>query len=407
MSRLFETLFGLDSLRFGEEGVQLGMSYDLPMWVWVPVIGLAIALALWSYWRLEGPTRGRVFLACARALTLILLALLAAGPRLVREHERTERDSVVVLLDRSASMTMPDGGEAGTRDVQLQQVASDPVWAQLAEQHDMLWLGFDAAAYALAEREPGQAGSLALGEPIGARTRLGGALEEALARLSGRPISGVVVVTDGRTSDPPGAGLLRELTAARVGVFPVPLGSERPLLDLALEAADAPTSAFVGDFVPVTARLVARGLAEGTPEARVVLMDALTGTELDARPIEPDEWREGVAEVRLAARPEQAGVSRWVVRIETETSDVLPTNNERAVEVELIDRPLRVVYFEGYPRWEYRYVKDLLVREESVRSSVMLLATDRRYIQEGDVGLSHVPRSSGEWSAFDVVVLGD
>ncbi len=399
MNRLLEVVFGLDALRPGDEGVRLGMTHDLPLWVWTPVVVLAIALALWSYWRLEGPIRGRVFLACVRGVLLVLLAVLAAGPRLVRENERTERDSVVVLLDRSASMTMPDAGASGTRDAQLRAVASDAVWEQLAEQHDMLWLGFDAAAYELHDGE--------LGEPVGARTRLGAAVEDALARLSGRPISGVVVVTDGRTSDAPDARLLRELTAARVGVYAVPLGSERALLDLALEAADAPTSAFVGDFVPVTARVVARGLAETTPEARVVLIDTITGAELDAKQIEPDAWRDGVAEVRLAARPEDAGNSRWVVRVETPGSDVLTTNNERTVEVELLDRPLRVVYFEGYPRWEYRYMKDLLVRESSVRSSVMLLATDRRYIQEGDVGLAHVPRSSGEWSEFDVVVIGD
>ncbi len=407
MNRLLEAIFGFDALRPGEEGVRLGMTHDLPPWVWAPAIGAAIALAAWSYWRLEGRARGRMTLAFARGLLLVLLAVLAAGPRLVRDNERTERDAVVVLLDRSASMTMPDApGVAGsdpvgdrTRDAQLRAVAGSEVWDRLAQQHDILWLGFDAAAYEVAPDDPG--------DPTGPRTRLGAAVDGALARLSGRPISGVVVVTDGRTSDAPDARLLRELTAAKVGLFPVPMGSERALLDLALEAADAPGSAFVGDFVPVIAKVVARGMAETSPPARVVLIDALTGEELDTQPIEPEQWRDGAAEVRLAARPDEAGAARWLVRVETPDADVLATNNERGVEVELIDRPLRVVYFEGYPRWEYRGVKDLLVREQSVRSSVMLLATDRRYIQEGDVALPNVPRSSGEWSEFDVVIIGD
>ncbi len=404
MNRVLEVVFGLDGLRPGDEGVRFGMTHDLPLWVWMPIVVVAVLLGVWSYWRLEGPAKGRLFLALSRGLLLVLLAALAAGPRLMRENESTVRDSVVVLLDRSASMTMPDAGQAGTREAQLRIVTGDPVWEELAGQHDMLWLGFDAAAYELREGD--------LGEPVGARTRLGAAVEDALARLSGRPISGVVVVTDGRTSDAPDARLLRELTAAKVGVYPVPLGSERALLDLAIEAADAPTSAFVDDIVPVTVRVAARGDAKAATEARVVLIDAVTGVELDAQPLESDQWRDGVMEVRLVARPEQAGpdqggVSRWLVRVESRSGDVIETNNERTIEVELIDRPLRVVYFEGYPRWEYRYVKDLLVRESSVRSSVMLLATDRRYIQEGNVALSHVPRSSGEWSGFDVVVIGD
>ncbi|MBK7404596.1 MAG: hypothetical protein IPJ41_08155 [Phycisphaerales bacterium] len=401
MTQLFAKLFGLDGLRPGEDGVRLGFSHALPAWIWAPIVVAAVLLAIWSYWRLEGRRSGRVVLAACRALLLVLLAVLAAGPRLVRENERTERDWVAVLLDRSGSMAIPDGGANRTREAQLEAAASSPAWAKIAESHELLWLGFDADAYELPR-------TAALGEAAGARTRLGASLSGAIAKLSGRPISGVVVVSDGRTSDPPEGPALRELTSQKVPVFTVPLGSEQALLDLALQSVDAPSSAFVGDFIPVTARVVARGGEAGAaPAARVTLTDPVTGETIDSRELPPDAWHDGVAEVHLAARPEEAGAARWSVRVESAGGDVLPGNNERGVEVELVDRPLRVAYFDGYPRWEYRFVKDLLVREKSVKSSVMLLATDRRYIQEGNVGLAHVPRSSGEWSEFDVIVLGD
>lgn len=407
MNGVLNWLFGLggggsDSLGVGDEGVRFEMTRELASWVWAPLLAGLIAMAVVSYWRLSGRLRGRVTLACVRALLLVFLVLLAAGPRLIRDNERVERDTVAVLVDRSASMAMPGGAGGGlgdTRDAQLRRVVGDAVWGTLAEQHDLVWLGFDATAY---EVDPDQ-----LGEADGARTRLGVALRSATERLSGRPVGGLVVVSDGRTSDAPDARLLRELSASRAGVFVVPLGSEEPLVDIAVEGVDAPASAFVGDYVPVTARLTARGAAAGASGLRVVLVDELTGLELDSQTVEPDAWEDGVAEVRLATRPESAASARWAVVAEPVGGDLLAENNERGVEVELIDRPLRVLYLEGYPRWEYRFMKDLLVRESSIRSSVMLLATDRRYIQEGDVGLPYVPRSSGEWSEFDAVVIGD
>lgn len=413
MNGFLDFVFGLNSsgaetLGMGDEGVRFEMTRELPSWVWVPLIVGVIGLAALSYWRISGGLRGRVVLASARALLLVVLLLVAAGPRLVRDNERVERDAVAVLVDRSASMAMPDGAgtfaDGATRDAQLRSVVGDEVWATLGEQHDLVWLGFDASAY---EIDPA-----AIGGADGARTRIGGAVRSAMERLSGRPVGGVVVVSDGRTSDAPDARLLRELSASRIGVFTVPLGSEEALVDIGVEGLDAPTSAFVGDFVPVTARLTARGaVAERGEAVRVVLVDTSTGIELDTQEVEADAWEDGVAEVRLATRPEvAAAAARWAVRIEPAGGaggDLLAENNERSIEVELIDRPLRVLYFEGYPRWEYRYVKDLLVRESSIRSSVMLLATDRRYIQEGDVGLPYVPRSSGEWGEFDVVVIGD
>lgn len=401
MGEWLARLFGLEGLRPGDEGVRFDMTHDLPAWLWAPVIGLALALAGWSYWRLEGRARGRLILACTRGLLLVLLALLAAGPRLVKDNSRTERDRVLVLLDRSASMRIPDAEGTREREAQLRDVLRDEAWEQIAASHEILWLGFDAGAYELGDPSEG------LVEPAGARTRIGAALADAAARVSGQPVSGVVLISDGRTSDAPDARLVRELTAQRIGVYAVPLGSARALIDLAIERVEAPTSAFVGDFVPVTARVVARGEAGGAPQARVVLVDPATGRELDGEDLDADAWKDGQAEVRLATRPDAPGDAAWVVRVVPRGQDVLESNNEGSVQLELVDKPLRVAYFEGYPRWEYRFVKDLLVLEESVRASVMLLASDRRYIQEGDVGLPHVPRSSGEWSEFDVVVLGD
>ncbi|MBK7405796.1 MAG: hypothetical protein IPJ41_14540 [Phycisphaerales bacterium] len=69
--------------------------------------------------------------------------------------------------------------------------------------------------------------------------------------------------------------------------------------------------------------------------------------------------------------------------------DLLPRNNEQGVGSELVDEPLRVAYFDGYPRWEYRFVsRTCWVQRNPSSRSVMLLATDRRYIQEGNVGLA-------------------
>jgi hypothetical protein len=86
---------------------------------------------------------------------------------------------------------------------------------------------------------------------------------------------------------------------------------------------------------------------------------------------------------------------------------MVAANNASDFSIQLLDRPLRVAYFDGYPRWEYRYIKNLLVREASISSVVMLLAPGRRYLQEGTVTLDALPRTGEDWAKFDVVILGD
>ncbi|HSG64374.1 MAG TPA: hypothetical protein VLD39_05210, partial [Gammaproteobacteria bacterium] len=73
----------------------------------------------------------------------------------------------------------------------------------------------------------------------------------------------------------------------------------------------------------------------------------------------------------------------------------------------IVARPLRVLYIDGYPRWEHRYLKFMLLREPSIVSSSLLLSATRRYIQEGDELIASIPATLEEWEPFDVIMLGD
>ena len=401
MNDLLVRLFGLSELRPGEEGVRFALERPMPAWAWVVIALAAAAFAGWSYWRLVGPRAPRTVLACVRCLTLLILVVLVAGP-LIRENRRVERDWVVVLLDRSASMTIPDAPARRTRDEQLADALrrSWPAWQSLAEKHNVLWLGFDAGAYDLASDEQG----VRLTDAEGRRTAIGAALAQAAQRVAARPVSGVVVISDGRSADEPDRALLRRLRAERIGIYAVPLGSARPASDLVVTGADAPTAAFVRDTVPVAVTVEQLGGGGATP-ATMRLVDERTGRTLDERRVEVAEGKP--TEVVLFTRPESPGEARWTVRVIPDVPDLSEANNAQSLTLELADSPLRVVYFDGYPRWEYRYVKDLLVREESIRSSATLLATSRRSIQEGDVALTRIPRSTEDWAEFDAVILGD
>ena len=65
--------------------------------------------------------------------------------------------------------------------------------------------------------------------------------------------------------------------------------------------------------------------------------------------------------------------------------------------MEFVDRPVRVLYIEGSSRWEYRYFKNLLLREKDVDSSVMLLSADRDFAQEGNMAVTRIPTTREEF----------
>lgn len=414
MNEVARTLFGLDKLGFAQEGVQLGFARPIPAWGWALVIGAAVAIAWWSYWRLDAARRGRVVLASLRALVLVLLALIVSGPRLVRPNIVVEPDWVIVLADRSQSMQIRDVGEGEreTRDAELHDMLreSEPMWKALGKERRVVWLGFDAGAYDLETDSPTDDEIVTLGQPEGTRTSLANALDQAMRRAAARPVSAVIVFSDGRSIDRPTRQTMRRLEAERIPVHTVALGRAEPLADLSIDRVQSPRMAFVNDTIPVSVRVRRQG-GDAWPSATVQLIDKRTAIVLDEQPLREEGQAipedEHSATVQLRASPEEAGEQSWAVRVVTRSPDLVDSNNEVAVGIDLVDRPLRVLYLDGYPRWENRYVKNLLLREKSIQSSSLLVASNRRYTQEGDRLIDAVPHSPEEWAEFDVVVIGD
>jgi hypothetical protein len=418
MNDLWRWLLGVKDLPVDAEGLRPAWERPLPSWGWVMVIGLAIAFAAWSYRGLDASPRRRTILTALRSVLLIVLVVCVCGPMLELPREDVEPDAVVVLVDRSRSMAVRDGerGPDGraTRESTLKSVlaSAGDAWREPGESRRVSWIGFGDGAVELAtvsETDPDtrtEASPIETGEPDAWRTRLAPALEEALRRTTGRPLAGVVILSDGRTEAPPDRELVRRLVSAAAPVHVIPLGAETPIGDASVARVEAPKRAFVRDAVPVVVRLDNRGRRG---DVVVELVDDTSGRVLDSSMIAMNPDGEEMLETVLTARPGDGvveGARRWSVRIAGD-ADLVPENDITSFPIELVDRPLRVLYIEGGPRWEYRYLKNLLVRETSIESSVMLLSADRDFAQEGNTPLARLPRDADEFAQFDLIVLGD
>lgn len=383
--------------------LEFAFEHALPAWAWALSVLAAVAIAWLAYRRFDASKASRTMLGALRAAILIWVAMLLAGPTLVLPRERIERDRVVVLVDRSSSLMVADAEGGRTREDRLRELLGDSEesFRAVAADHDLLWFGFDDGIFDL--DEDGRVVPADLGDADGARTRLGRAIDEALDRAGGRPIAGLVLASDGRSSDPIDAAVLRRLEREGVAIFPLPLGSRRSLGDVAVGEIEAPRRAFLEDEVPVEVDLEVRGAAPSEP-VEVRLVDEATGAILASESVSPEALDEPV---RLLAQGGGPGDRRWRIEVEAPEGDLVEENDRRLLSIELVDRPLRVLYVDGYPRWEYRYLKNLLVRERSIEVSVMLVSADRDFAQEGDRPIARLPRSPEEFAAYDLIVIGD
>ena len=191
-------LLGVRSLPGDSESLRLAWERPLPDWGWMLVVVGCVAIAVWSYWRLDASRAARVGLGVLRGTFLLLIAVLLAGPMIELPRVFVEPDWAVVLIDRSRSMLVRDATDDEdeakriSREEALRTTleAAGENWRTPDEARRILWLGFGEGIVEFKPEEPDAALPVDIGDAEGWRTRLAPAFEEALRRTAGRPLAG-------------------------------------------------------------------------------------------------------------------------------------------------------------------------------------------------------------------------
>jgi hypothetical protein len=400
---------------------------------WIVVLGVvpgAFLLARLAYgWGQVDRPGLRAFLATLRALAFLALAAVLCRPVVEKTRFLVRRAPLVVLLDDSASMQRRDSYPDTEERAAVARAAALP-----GEDEPALHTRADLAARAIAPilegwRSRYDVRLLRFAEEVSAvaspsevtgrgdRTRLGEAIAAAVEEVRGAQASGIVLVSDGRNNDGRDPREAARLAGAeQVPVFAVGVGDPRSPKNASIEIVEAPDLALEKDEVAVTVRI--RGTGYDGETTSISLHRA------DSADLRPDALGEILAEGEgplaggagerrmLTFVPEEPGEYRLVAAIPVRPGETDESDN-RAVRI-LRVRPekIRVLYVEGYPRWEYRFLKNLLLRSDrNLQVQCYLLSATRDFPQEHTKGLdplAAVPLTKRELlERYDVVLLGD
>ena len=86
--------------------------------------------------------------------------------------------------------------------------------------------------------------------------------------------------------------------------------------------------------------------------------------------------------VEMLFKPEQIGLLKISVQAERQPGELYENDNSVLKEISILDAKITVLYVEGYPRWEYRYIKNEMIRDKTVDISCLLTSADPTFAQE-------------------------
>jgi len=255
----------------------------------------------------------------------------------------------------------------------------------------------------------------------GTESRIGDALQSVLGDHEPSTLAGVVLVTDGQSNG--GQGLGNALTLARrneVSLYPVGLGSSAPPVNVRVVSLDVPKRIYPGDKFSVSAVLQASG-----PEAMEVdvqLLDGLDSTDgktadgsgqttLPTNVVDVQSVRlasDGtLMGVRFELEPESVGRRRIAVRVVAPEQDTNDRDDIRDARYEVVSRKLKVLAIAGGPTREYRFVRNLLYRDESVELDVFLQTGQVGMSQDADRLRSGFPTEPEDMFEYDAMLFFD
>ncbi|MGD0136772.1 MAG: glutamine amidotransferase [Bryobacteraceae bacterium] len=308
-----------------------------------------------------------------QTLAAAILLLLLWQPAITVAELKPQQNIIAVLVDDSRSMAISEDGS--TRQAKAVQALQSGVLTGLNRSFQTRLYRVDAV--------PARIDSLKDLAPSAPSTRIGDSLKQLSEETSDLPIGAVVLLSDGDdNSGGISADAISALRARHIPVHTVGFGREHATHDVELDDAVIAPRALADSRLAARITLHQRGYAGSkinltvrdvsTPQAKLLASRAITfgpDGNLQTETLMFDIGGAGAKTLQIAAAP-LAG--------EENTANNILT---RVVNVGA--EPRRILYIEGEPRWEYKFIRQAEEDDRMVQIVSMVRTSENKIYRQG------------------------
>jgi len=396
---LFQFFFRYRPIVF-EQG-EFFFDFSAGIYVAVVLVAAAIALAVITYRQVTSCRfRDRIILLGLRATILGILLLCLFGPVLIVRTALPQQNILAVLLDDSLSMKVADwDNQPRATFIRDKFESSDSlVIKDLADRFLIRTFRFSSTAVRLETEE-----SLTFD---GSQTHIGTALDALRQELSGLPVAGIVLVSDGADT---GIGELSDSVSAlnleNIPVFTVGIGQETATQDIQIDRIGVPRTVLMGSSLLIDVSITHPGYAGETITIDIEDEGLLVGTEQVRL---ADSGSSTTVQMRAIAS--EPGPRVFSFRTPLLPGELIAENNSRDVTVNVRDEREKILYFEGEPRFETKFIRRAIDDDQNLQLVVLQRTADNKHLRLNVDGedelLTGFPKTRDELFAYRGLLLG-
>ena len=399
LETVFESLFKYRPLVF-QRG-EFTWASSLPAWVILTAGFLLAGPVIWMYTRARGRTtmRDRIVLSVGRLAIFVLVLFCLLRPTLLVKRAVPQQSYLAVLIDDSRSMRIADDTKKPRTQFIAEALSPNGALAKsLGERYKLRYFRFDDDI----ERIKGVE-QLAF---TGTTTHIGDAIDQVRQEMSGVPLAGVVLLSDGadNAATPFGSQLL-PMKASGVPVYTIGLGREKFDKDIQVSRVETPDHVLKGSSLVVDAVVKQYGYAGQKMKLNVEDAGRIVAQKEFTMPDDGD-----AATVRVNFTANEPGARRFKFRVDLQPGEVIPANNEQEAIIEVENRREKILYFEGEPRFELKFIRLALQDDPNVQVVVLQRTAEKKFLRIGVDTASELangfPQSRDELFAYRGLILG-
>jgi uncharacterized membrane protein len=395
---LFRFFFELSPVVFSQGEFRFAASTG--SYVAAAAVAVAAALTVLAYRKGQGRSGQRITLATLRLAILAIILICMFRPLLVVRAAVPQQNFLGVLLDDSRSMQIADvDGQPRSAFVKTEFGAADRgILKALSERFTVRTFRFSSAA-----TRTTQESDLTFG---GSQSRLGAALSGVRQELAGLPVAGLVMVSDGAdTADAALGDAILGLKAEGLPVFTIGVGRETLSKDIQVGRVVTPKTALKGTTLMVDVVLSQSGF-----DGQQVTLDVEDeGTLVSTQQVSlPDAGTPASIPVRFTVNEAGPRVLRF--RVSPQAGELVTENNSREALVDVRDRKEKILYFEGEPRPEYKFIRRAIPEGDNLIVTGLVRTADNKYMRQGVDGpdelVAAFPKTREELFAYRSIIIG-
>lgn len=376
----------------------------------IGVVGLVagvlavLAIAVVSYRKTTRPLSRpwKAGFIALRSASLLLLGLLLLEPTVLVSEVVPQETYLAVLVDDSQSMGIRDHSNLPSRHEQSVDLlyGRENIIERLGENFQVRTYRFSDIAQRLVGPE--------VLDQKGGRSALGLGINQVMSELASFPLAGMVVVSDGADNgeaDPLQSAQV--LADDGVPIYSVAVGAEDIEKDLNVLDVNAAKSLLEDSIYRVQVTVTQHGYQGQSAQLRIASNDTVVAEQSIDLADDGSSKR-----YTLELNPKEKDILVYALSIEEKSGEIIKENNYHTFFVDNREKkPLDVLYVEGQPRNEYKFIRRAIKDDGSLRLATYLQTGPRKFLRQGINSPQELskgfPSTAEELFEYEAVIFGN